>query len=90
MDRSSLLRVMETMVFSPFLLTGATSQKQRLDIVYTAEFYNDPGNMAASIEMEIQSLFIQVGSQNDTLIKLVFLRPAWLRSTLPTSGSTLS
>lgn len=73
-DRSSLLRVMETMVFSPLLLTGATSQKQRLDIVYTSEFYNDPGNMAARIEIEIQSQFIQVGSQNDSLIKLSFLR----------------
>ena len=73
-DRSSLLRVMETMVFSPLLLTGATSQKQRLEIVYTAEFYNDPVNMAARMELEIQSQFIQVGSQNDSLIKLSFLR----------------
>lgn len=63
-DRSSLLRVMETMVFSPLLLTGATSQKQRLDIVYTSEFYNDPGNMAARIEMEIQSQFIQIYSSH--------------------------
>ena len=61
---------METMVFSPLLLTGATSQKQRLEIVYTAEFYNDPVNMAARMELEIQSQFIQVGSQNDSLIKL--------------------
>ena len=65
---------METMVFSPLLLTGATSQKQRLEIVYTAEFYNDPVNMAARMELEIQSQFIQVGSQNDSLIKLSFLR----------------
>ena len=61
-DRSSLLRVMETLAFSPLLLTGFTSQKQRLDIVYTLEFYNDPVNMAARIEMEIQSQFIQVGT----------------------------
>ena len=71
-DRSSLLRVMETMVFSPLLLTGFISQKQRLEIVYTAEFYNDPVNMAARIEMEIQSQFIQVDSHNHSLIK-VFL-----------------
>ena len=57
-----MLRVMETMVFSPLLLTGFTSQKQRLEIVYTTEFYNDPVNMATRIDIEIQSQFIQVNS----------------------------
>ena len=77
-DRSSLLRVMETMVFSPLLLMGATSQKQKLEIVYTAEFYNDPLNMAARIELEIQSQFIQVDSQKVIFnqIKIFLISPS--------------
>ena len=53
------------------LLTGFTSQKQKLEIVYTEEFYNDPVNMASRIEMEIQSQFIQVDSKYSSLIIII-------------------
>ena len=58
--RSWLLRLLETLVYSPLLLTGATTQRQWLEISYFTEFYNDPGNMAATITITIQSQFIQV------------------------------
>ena len=51
---------METLVYSPLLLAGVTTQRQWLEISYFTEFYNDPGNMAATITISIQSQFIQV------------------------------
>ena len=47
-------------MYSPLLLTGVTTQRQWLEISYFTEFYNDPGNMAATITISIQSQFIQV------------------------------
>ena len=58
--RSGLLRTMETLVFSPFLLTGTTTQRQWLRIVFFEEFYNDPSNLASQIRIQLQSQFVQV------------------------------
>ena len=69
--RSWLLRLLETLVYSPLLLTGATTQRQWLEISYFTEFYNDPGNMAATITITIQSQFIQV-----TTLAIVHTVPA--------------
>eukprot|EP00092_Neocalanus_flemingeri_P082141 GFUD01102773.1.p1 GENE.GFUD01102773.1~~GFUD01102773.1.p1 ORF type:complete len:166 (+),score=42.00 GFUD01102773.1:1-498(+) len=58
--RSSLLRMMETIVFSPFLLTSTTTQRQWITINYFSDFYDDPTAPASRIVVELQSKFIQV------------------------------
>ena len=58
--RSSLLRVMETIMFSPFLLLGTTTQRQWVNINYFADFIDDPLAPASQIVVELQSRHIQV------------------------------
>lgn len=60
--KSNLLRTLETLVFSPFLLTGTTSQRQWINIVFFQDFYNDPSNLASNIHIQIKSQFIQIYS----------------------------
>ena len=59
--RSPLLRTMETLVFSPFLVTGAAIERQWLSIIFFQEFLNDPTSLATKINIQLQSQFIQVG-----------------------------
>lgn len=65
--KSGLLRTMETLVFSPFLLTGTTTQRQWLTISFLQEFYNDPANPASKINIQLQSQFIQIYSSKLTI-----------------------
>lgn len=60
--RSQMLRVMETAVFSPFLLTGTTTQRQWISINFHRKFYDDHKSPTATMTFQIQSKFIQVYS----------------------------
>jgi len=60
--RSDLLRVLETLVFSPFLLTSSTAQRQWISINYFEMFMDDPHSPATNIDLEIRSKFFQVYS----------------------------
>merc|ERR1711962_724039 len=60
--RSELLRTIETVMLSPFLVAGATSQKQRVSINYFSKFVDDPHNPATQMVLEVKSKFIQVYS----------------------------
>ena len=59
--RSPLLRTLETLVFSPFLVAGAAIERQWLSIIFFQEFLNDPTSLATQINIQLQSQFIQVG-----------------------------
>ena len=58
--RSSLLRTMETVSYSPALLTGWSAQKQELHINYFSNFQTDPHTPAEVIGVEIHSKHLQV------------------------------
>jgi len=60
--RSDLLRVMETLVFSPFLLMGSTTQRQWINVNYFTEFMDDPHSPATEISLVLRSKFVQVYS----------------------------
>jgi len=58
--RSELLRILETFVFSPFLLAGVANQRQWLTVNYLNRFVDDPHMPASDISIEVQSKFVQV------------------------------
>jgi seipin len=60
--RSDLLRIIETLVFSPFLLSSSTSQRQWISINYFEMFMDNPHSPATNIDLEIRSKFFQVYS----------------------------
>jgi len=60
--RSSLLRVMETILFSPFLVLGTATQRQWIIINYFDDFLDNPSAPASLVVVELQSQFIQVYS----------------------------
>lgn len=60
--RSDLLRTLETVVYSPMLLIGTSSQKQRIHIQYFRRYLDDTFDPAAKAVLEIKSKFIQVYS----------------------------
>ena len=60
--RSPLLRTIETMVLSPLLVLGLTSERQRLDITLMEEFTQTSESSANSIVIEILSRHIQIYS----------------------------
>lgn len=60
--RSDLLRVMETLAFSPFLLTGSTTQRQWINVNYFTEFMDDPHSPATDLTLVLRSKFLQVYS----------------------------
>lgn len=53
--RSELLRVIETLVFSPLLLSGHMSEKQYLMIEFFTNFLDDPMNPLNTIDIQIRS-----------------------------------
>lgn len=55
------MRTLETLVFSPFLVTGAAIERQWLSVIFFQEFLNDPTSLATQINIQLQSQFIQVG-----------------------------
>jgi len=58
--RSSLLRLLETIVFSPALLLGWMSQKQHLKIDFFNDYQSDPYGRGEVITLEIQSKVLQI------------------------------
>merc|ERR1712112_119799 len=60
--RSPLLRVLETLVFSPLLLTSTSTQRQWISINYFREFMDDPHSPATHIDLEIRSRHVHVYS----------------------------
>jgi len=60
--RSTLLRGMETVTFSPMLMSGATTERQWLTITFIDDFVDTPGFYADSVEIEILSKFVQIYS----------------------------
>ena len=58
--RSSLLRFLETIVFSPAFLFGFMSQKQYLKIDFFNDYQSDPYARGEVITLEIQSKVLQV------------------------------
>jgi len=60
--RSELLRILETFVLSPLLLTSTTTQRQWININYFKEFFDDPHSPATHIDLEIRSRHVHVYS----------------------------
>eukprot|EP00088_Acartia_fossae_P069122 TRINITY_DN893_c0_g1_i2.p1 TRINITY_DN893_c0_g1~~TRINITY_DN893_c0_g1_i2.p1 ORF type:complete len:335 (+),score=53.88 TRINITY_DN893_c0_g1_i2:37-1041(+) len=60
--RSELLRIIETMAYSPFFLTGTSTQRQWITINYFSKFQDDPHFPAKELILEVQSKYIQVYS----------------------------
>jgi len=60
--RSDLLRFLDTLVFSPFLMMGSTSQRQWVSINYFTDFIDDPHSPTQTIQLELRSRFVQVYS----------------------------
>jgi seipin len=60
--RSDLLRVLDTVVFSPFLMLGSTSQRQWININYLTDFMDDPHSPTQNINIQLRSRFVQVYS----------------------------
>ena len=54
-----------------------------LEIIFISDFYNDPLNLAASIEIQIQSKFVQVDTQYHYLLSNNYF---FFRSTPLASG----
>ena len=62
--RSYLLRTLETVVFSPSLLFGFSSQKQELQVNFFNDFQGHPHTMAELLTFEIFSRHLQVSDVN--------------------------
>lgn len=58
--RSELLRVLETFVFAPVLLTGHSTEKQWVTVEFFNNFLDDPLSPVVGMNYEIQSRFIEV------------------------------
>ena len=58
--RSGLLRILETFVFAPALLTGHTSEKQWIRVEFFDDFYDDPMRPATRVDFQILSRFVEV------------------------------
>merc|ERR1712168_1414187 len=88
MGRSPLLRNMETLAYSPVLLTGISSQKQTLNLYYFTNFHPDPHTPAELINIEVKSNNLQVSSAllhleaSLTGLRHLMYRHPWLSSFL--------
>jgi len=86
--RSPLLRTLETIVYSPALLTGFSRQKQTLNIHYFSEFQPDPHTPAHKIQLEFQSNHLQVSAAHLHLqasltgLRHLMYRHPWVSSVL--------
>ena len=57
-----MLRGIETMTFSPMLMSGATTERQWLTITFMDDYVDTPNFSADTIYIEIMSKFIQIYS----------------------------
>lgn len=60
--RSELLLVLETLVFSPFLVFGYMQQKQALSVELFPHYLDDTYNQAFGAVLEVQSLKVEIYS----------------------------
>uniref|UniRef100_UPI0037E8BA37 seipin-like n=1 Tax=Semicossyphus pulcher TaxID=241346 RepID=UPI0037E8BA37 len=60
--RSSLLQTMATFLFSPFLLTGMTEQKQLIDVELFSEYKTNAYQPTVGAVIEVQSKRVQIYS----------------------------
>jgi len=60
--RSSLLRILETFIFSPFLLLGTTTQRQWIRINFFRDYIDNADFPAKELSFEIHSEYLQVYS----------------------------
>ena len=58
--RSSLLRTLETVTFSPLLLSRATTERQWLTVTYTNNYKETPAKDTSAVSIEIKSKYIEV------------------------------
>merc|ERR1712218_431826 len=58
--RSSLLRTLETVSFSPLLLSGAMRERQKVRVTYTNHYTETPARDTRSLTIEIKSKFLQI------------------------------
>jgi len=93
--RSSLLRTMETISYSPALLTGFSAQKQELHINYFSNFQTDPHTPAEVINVEIRSKHLQVTEASLEIhaelkgLRHLMYRHPWVSSFLGVSTNIL-
>ena len=85
--RSELLRGIETMSYSPMLLSGVTTQKQWLTITYLEDYSDNIENQAAGVTIELLSTYIQIYSAKLQIhpqlfgLKSVIYHHPWAAST---------
>jgi len=60
--RSSLLRMLETILFSPLLLCRTTAERQLLGVTYTNNYKEMPSRQTETIVIEIKSKFLRIYS----------------------------
>ena len=86
--RSELLRGIETMSYSPMLLSGVTTQKQWLTITYLEDYSDNIESQAAGVTIEILSTYIQIYSAKLQIhpqlfgLKSVIYHHPWATSTV--------
>merc|ERR1719341_1799903 len=93
--RSSLLRTMETISYSPALLTGWSAQKQEVHINYFSNFQTDPHTPAEVITVEIKSKYLQISEASLQIhaelngLRHLMYRHPWFSSFLGVSFNIL-
>merc|ERR1712130_232988 len=84
--RSPLLRTLETVTYSPTLLTGWSTQKQEVLINYFSNFQTDPRTPAEVITVEIKSKHLEVAEASLEIhaelkgLKYLMYRHPWISS----------
>jgi len=84
--RSPLLRTMETVTYSPTLLTGWSTQKQEVLINYFSNFQTDPRTPAEVITVEVKSKHLEVAEASLEIhaelkgLKYLMYRHPWISS----------
>jgi len=93
--RSPLLRTMETVTYSPALLTGWSAQKQEVHINYFSNFQTDPHTPAEVITVEIKSKYLQISEASLQIhaelngLRHLMYRHPWFSSFLGVSFNIL-
>merc|ERR1719341_607827 len=93
--RSPLLRTLETVTYSPALLTGWSAQKQEVHINYFSNFQTDPHTPAEVITVEIKSKYIQISEASLQIhaelngLRHLMYRHPWFSSFLGVSFNIL-
>merc|ERR1719341_1382419 len=93
--RSPLLRTMETVTYSPALLTGWSAQKQEVHINYFSNFQTDPHTPAEVVTVEIHSKHLQIAEASLQIhaelngLRHLMYRHPWFSSFLGISSNII-